>query len=879
MNQSEEEIKRLFCNDKTFTNTKCIKKMKKLFLMAVWAMLAMPLFAQSWSKDLEKAAKNGDVEAQFTVGNAYLTGDGVKQNLKKATQWLFMAAQAGQADAIKALCTYYSDALEQIAAAGNADAQFALANFYETGNGVAQNQAKALELYGSAAAQGIAEAKPKVLGSYNAGIVTLADAGDIDAATQVADYLFNGTGGATKDEAAAANYYAKAYMAGNKSAGTKLTTMYRAYLEGRGVPKNENLGYLWLAKAASAGIDEAMNKFYKTDSQYLENAANEGDVKAMVALARFRTSYYGSTDGFNWYIKAIKAGDTSVFKEFKSSLNAANRWSEEFKAADGKTHYLKDLDILKKYTFDHPISCEPAPAPVFTRYFFDQKGYQGDYRINYETVKILDPNMAYYLALYEYDSDIATTLLKRLMNEFGHEGAKQMYDNYYFKYDYESYDIGRVDRYSIVGFNGLPETVIIRDWDGNEKKFSSQVPTPEELQMLIDSIPDFAVNKDAIRVIRDFTVNGSWVVDIFYLPGMITYGPDSYFEMSAEYSVEPREPLNSMLIKTSSPYKHRFGHFAGNNTEFNVTVTGTETREIAKAMDLGVDTCIYEYAFQHHIKDITTVNLEWQREIKNLKIFGGFSSSNWSGNYFTVVDGDTLELTLSWNPGSTTGNSLELPRYTVKGQDGIEYSLMPREYHESIDDNLPYELCRWRWYRMTYPKPDGKKMDVLIPARFVGENMDKMNFDNIKENLNVAFLDSIFNETLDAVVIAENGEMLHYKKGLLASEYDAQQEQKKKEEQQRLAREFKEELYKKYGKQMVDKFYNSNSILIKGVNIHLVSEWLEKYWPREKWIEFWRTDSDGYGVYELHEGNVIYGFRMTARIYTKNNLITDWVNY
>lgn len=846
----------------------------------------MPLSAQTWSKALEKSAKAGDVEAQFTVGNAYLTGDGVKQNLKKATQWLFMAAQAGQADAIKTLCTYYSDALEQVAAAGNADAQFALANFYETGNGVAQNQARALELYGSAAAQGIAEAKPKVLGSYNAGIVTLADAGDIDAATQVADYLFNGTGGATKDEAAAANYYAKAYMAGNKSAGTKLTTMYRAYLEGRGVPKNENLGYLWLAKAASAGIDEAMNKFYNTDSQYLENAANEGDVKAMVALARFRTSYYGSSDGFNWYIKAIKAGDTSVFKEFKSSLNAANRWSKEFKANDGKTHYLEGLDILKKYTFDHPISCEPAPAPVFTRYFFDQKGYQGDYRINYETVKILDPNMAYYLALYEYDSDIATTLLKRLMNEFGHEGAKQMYDNYYFKYDYESYNIGRVDRYSIVGFNGLPETVIIRDWDGNEKKISSQVPTPEELQILIESLPDFAVNKDAIRVIRNFTAMENerirWVVDIYYLPGMWTYGPDSYFEMSAEYMAYDRKASNSVSLKMSNPYKHRFGHFAGNNTEFNVTVTGTETREIAKAMDLGVER-IYEYAFQYHIKDITTVNLEWQGEIKNLKIFsdldkyryGDEYSSNWSGNYFTVVDGDTLELTSS----RTTCNCLELSRYTVKGQDGIEYSLMPREYHESIDDNLPYELCRWRWYRMTYPKPDGKKMDVLIPLSFVVENMDKMNFDNIKENLNVAFLDSIFNETLDAVVIAENGEMLHYKKGLLASEYDAQQEQKKKEEQQRLAREFKEELYKKYGKQMVDKFYNADKILIKGVNIHLVSEWLEKYWPREKWIKFYRTDSDGYGVYELHEGNVIYGFRMTARIYTKNNLINYWVEY
>lgn len=833
----------------------------------------MPLSAQTWSKALEKSAKAGDVEAQFTVGNAYLTGDGVKQNLKKATQWLFKAAQAGQADAIKALCTYYSDALEQVAAAGNADAQFALANFYETGNGVAQNQAKALELYGSAAAQGNAEAKSKVLGSYNAGIVTLADAGDIDAATQVADYLFNGTGGATKDEAAAANYYAKAYMAGNKSAGTKLTTMYRAYLEGRGVPRNENLGYLWLAKAASAGIDEAMNKFYKTDSQYLENAANEGDVKAMAALARLR----GSCD---WYIKAIKAGDTSVFKEFKHSLNGAGSWYEEFKAADGKTHKLEGLDILKKYTFDHPISCEPAPAPVFTRYFFDTKGYQGDYRINYETVKILDPNMAYYLALYEYDSDIATTLLKRLMKEFDHKGAKQMYDNYYFKYDYEPYDIGSVDRYSIVGFNGLPETVMTRDWDGNEKKISSQVPTPEELQILIDTIPDFAINKDAVRVIRDFTAMENerirWVVDIYYLPGMTIYGPDSYFEMSAEYSVKPRD-MFSMSLKMSNPYKHRFGHFANNKTEFNVTVTGTETREIAKAMDLGVGTSIYEA--RSCVKGITTVNLEWKGKIENLKIFSdldkyryGYDTRNWSGNYFTVVDGDTLELTRNIQ------NNLELEHYTAKGQDGIEYSLMPNKYHESIDDNLPYDLHRQRWYRMTYPKPDGKKMDVLIPANVVRDNWDKMNYDNIKENLNVAFLDSIFNETFGAVVIAENGEMLHYKKGLLASEYDEQKEQRKEAEDNAKWEAFWEDMAKQYGKAQANMFRNSDDIVMKGLDIRLLIKYtvfMYEEWNRNVGaVKFYRTDADGYGIFILYK---LSGAEIWIR--TKNNKIYDWTLY
>ena len=836
--------------------------MKKLLTLVACAVFAMPLCAQTWSKALEKSAKAGDVEAQFTVGNAYLTGDGVKQNLKKATQWLFKAAQAGQADAIKALCTYYSDALEQVAAAGNADAQFALANFYETGNGVAQNQAKALELYGSAAAQGIAEAKPKVLGSYNAGIVTLADAGDIDAATQVADYLFNGTGGATKDEAAAANYYAKAYMAGNKSAGTKLTTMYRAYLEGRGVPRNENLGNLWLAKAASAGIDEAMNKFYKTDSQYLENAANEGDVKAMVALARLR----GSCD---WYIRAIKAGDTS-YKDFYDFFED-NRYNcfENFKATDGTEQLLRGLDVLQKHAFDQPIVCE---GEINKSYRFGE--------INYEKVKILSPNMAFYLAQYEYEDEIAAILFKRLMNEFGHEGAKQKYDNYYFKYDYEPYDIGSVDRYSIVGFNGLPETVMI-----NDKKISSQVPTPEELQILIDAIPDFAINKDAVRVIRDFTAMENerirWVVDIYYLPGMTIYGPDSYFEMSAEYHVKPRD-MFSMSLKMSNPYKHRFGHFANNKTEFNVTVTGTETREIAKAMDLGVGTSIYEA--RSCVKGITTVNLEWKGKIENLKIFSdlgenvggyyryGYDTRNWSGNYFTVVDGDTLELTRNIQ------NNLELEHYTAKGQDGIEYSLMPNKYHESIDDNLPYDLHRQRWYRMTYPKPDGKKMDVLIPANVVRDNWDKMNYDNIKENLNVAFLDSIFNETFDAVVIAENGEMLHYKKGLLASEYDEQKEQRKEAEDNAKWEAFWEDMAKQYGKAQANMFRNSDDLVMKGLDIRLLIKYtafMYEEWNRNVGaVKFYRTDADGYGIFILYK---LSGAEIWIR--TKNNKIYDWTLY
>ena len=39
--------------------------------------LSVPVLAQTWSKELEKTAKKGDVTAQLAVGNAYFNADGV----------------------------------------------------------------------------------------------------------------------------------------------------------------------------------------------------------------------------------------------------------------------------------------------------------------------------------------------------------------------------------------------------------------------------------------------------------------------------------------------------------------------------------------------------------------------------------------------------------------------------------------------------------------------------------------------------------------------------------------------------------------------------------------------------------------------------------
>ncbi|MBQ2298405.1 MAG: sel1 repeat family protein, partial [Bacteroidaceae bacterium] len=72
--------------------------MKRNFLVLMVLALSVPVLAQTWSKELEKAAKKGDVTAQLAVGNAYFNGDGVNADKEKAAQWYNMAALANSAE-------------------------------------------------------------------------------------------------------------------------------------------------------------------------------------------------------------------------------------------------------------------------------------------------------------------------------------------------------------------------------------------------------------------------------------------------------------------------------------------------------------------------------------------------------------------------------------------------------------------------------------------------------------------------------------------------------------------------------------------------------------------------------------------------------------
>ena len=132
--------------------------MKKeiLALLVVVACWGPTLQANDWKNapisEVQKAAEQGDVDAQFNLGVMYDKGRGVAQDDKQAVAW-------------------YRKAAEQ----GNVDAQYNLGVKYEYGKGVAQDYKQAVAWYRKAAEQGDVDAQ-RILGMmYDNGVGVVQD--------------------------------------------------------------------------------------------------------------------------------------------------------------------------------------------------------------------------------------------------------------------------------------------------------------------------------------------------------------------------------------------------------------------------------------------------------------------------------------------------------------------------------------------------------------------------------------------------------------------------------------------------------------------------------------------------------------------------------
>jgi|GEM_PF-315111 len=123
-------------------------------------------------KELIPLAKNGHARAQQIVGQMYRHGNGVEANMVTGTTWIHKSAEQGWAPAqydlgvifrnIAVTKWQYSKAVKWLTKAslqGHLQAQYALGNMYRDGDGVKNDDVKALVLFDKAYIK-IKEARP-----------------------------------------------------------------------------------------------------------------------------------------------------------------------------------------------------------------------------------------------------------------------------------------------------------------------------------------------------------------------------------------------------------------------------------------------------------------------------------------------------------------------------------------------------------------------------------------------------------------------------------------------------------------------------------------------------------------------------------------------
>ena len=276
----------------------------KNLLFVMMMCVAVVANAQSWSKDLEKKAKKGDVTSQLAVADAYASGDGVKLDLDKAAKWYYEAAKQGNKIATVKLYSFYSKELEKLAKDGDVQAQYEVGLDYYTGDrDLDSNVAEAATWFYKAANHGHAQAKEKLYSYYSKELESLAEKGLVEAQVAVGNhYLYANR--VKKNTANAAKWYNRAAFQGNEKAKAQLFSFYNDELKAHAENGYSDAQYAlgqcyqysyevahsyseamkWYLKAASQGHKDANEALYDFFNKELERRAKQGETKAQYKL-------------------------------------------------------------------------------------------------------------------------------------------------------------------------------------------------------------------------------------------------------------------------------------------------------------------------------------------------------------------------------------------------------------------------------------------------------------------------------------------------------------------------------------------------------------------------------------------------------------------
>jgi TIR domain/Sel1 repeat len=164
----------------------------------------------------QKAAAQGDPNAEYDVGILYDKGLGVPQDRGQAMQWF-----------------------QKAAARGDAPAEYKIGQYYRAGLGVAQDYGQAMQWFQKAAALGNAEAENGIGTLYGSGA------------------------GVTQDYGQAMQWFQKAAAQGNAVAELNIGALYE---NGWGIPRDYSQAIQWYQKAAAQGNATAQSAIEKLKS-------------------------------------------------------------------------------------------------------------------------------------------------------------------------------------------------------------------------------------------------------------------------------------------------------------------------------------------------------------------------------------------------------------------------------------------------------------------------------------------------------------------------------------------------------------------------------------------------------------------------------------
>lgn len=211
-------------------------------------------------------AKVGDVDAQFEVGLAYETGQGVMTDEAEAARWFRQAALQGNVEAqyhlarlvargakglkqdLPTAFTLYQDA----AAKGHAPAMNALGKAYQQGRGTKADLSKAAEWYGKAAELRLADAQ------NNLGMLYLEGKG-VNRDLARAFKLFESA--AAQNDAWGLNNLGGMYEMGwgTTADATRALALYRQSLAAGNATARQNIGRIEAKSGAAPGSGSGLN--------------------------------------------------------------------------------------------------------------------------------------------------------------------------------------------------------------------------------------------------------------------------------------------------------------------------------------------------------------------------------------------------------------------------------------------------------------------------------------------------------------------------------------------------------------------------------------------------------------------------------------------